>query len=106
MPVELLHTSAFRAEDVVNRGDHQVKVLLPTDNMLGGGLFAFAAAARVDEFCEGFDSSLSVWWALHIEHADQGFGLVGVGEIRVIEHDEDLEDDAEIGADSIFAFID
>ena len=39
---------------------------------------------------------------LYIKHPKQGFRLVRVGEIRVIEHHKDLKDGAEVGADGVF----
>ena len=41
-PVEVLRCTALKTEDVIDRGDHQVKVLLPV-NETGGRLFALAA---------------------------------------------------------------
>ena len=52
------------------------------------------------------DGSGNVRRPLHVEHADQSLGLVRIGEVGIREHHEDLEDHAEVGADSIFGFID
>ena len=52
-------------------------------------------------------SSMSSGWfpsglaSRRTKHSEQGFGFVAVGEIRVIEHDEDLEDHAVVGADRV-----
>ena len=53
-------------------------------------------------------SSMSSGWfpsglaSRRTKHSEQGFSFVRVGEVRVIEHDEDLEDDTVIGADRVF----
>ena len=36
------------------------------------------------------------------KHSEQGFGFVRFGKVRIVEHDEDLEDDTVIGADRVF----
>ena len=41
-------------------------------------------------------------FASYIKHSEQGFRLIRVGEIRVIEHHEDLENRAEVGANGVF----
>ncbi len=101
-PVEVIRCTALETENMVDRGDHQVKVLLPV-NETGGRLLALAAVTWVHEVGEGLEGGLCVRRALGIEHSKQGFGLVHIGEVRIVEHDEDLEDHAEIGADGIFS---
>ena len=101
-PVEVIRSTALEAEDVVDRGNHQVEVLLPIDEA-AGRLFALAAMSRVHEVSEGLESKFSFRRSVYIKHSDQGLALVRVREIRIIEHDEDLEDHAEIGADGIFS---
>ena len=52
-------------------------------------------------------SSMSSGWfpsglaSRRTKHSEQGFGLVRVGEVRIVEHDEDLEDYTVIGADRV-----
>ena len=101
-PVEGICCPALEAEDVIDRGDHQVEILRPV-NETAGRLFALAAVTGIHEIGKGPESGFCVGRALGIEHPEQGFGLVCVREIRIIEHDKDLEDHAEIGADGIFS---
>ena len=83
---------------MVDRGNHQVEVLLPIDEA-AGRLFALAAMSRVHEVSEGLESKFSFRRSVYIKYPEQSFGLVCVRKIRIIEHDEDLEDHTEIGAD-------
>ena len=109
MPVKEVHGSALKAENVVDRGDHQVKVLGPIYET-AGRLFALVTMTRINEVSEGPESGFCVrrsvpFWASfasYIKHPEQGCGLVCIGEIRIIEHDEDLEDHAEVRADRVF----
>ena len=109
MPVEIVRGSALKAENVVDRGNHQVKVLGPIYET-AGRLFALVTMTRINEVSEGLEGGFCVrrsvpFWASfasYIKHPEQGFRLVRVGEIRIIEHDEDLEDHAEVRADRVF----
>ena len=109
MPVEIVRGSALEAENVVDRGNHQVKVLGPIYET-AGRLFALVPMTRINEVSEGPESGFCVrrsvpFWASfasYIKHPEQGCGLVCIGEIRIIEHDEDLEDHAEVRADRVF----
>ena len=101
-PVEGICRAALKAEDVVDRGNHQIKVLLPI-NETPGRLFALTTVTRVNEIGEGLESSIGIWRSVYIKHSDQGLSLIRIGEIRIVEHDEDLEDYTEIGADGIFS---
>ena len=109
MPVKEVHGSALKAENVVDRGDHQVKVLGPIYET-AGRLFALVTMTRINEVSEGLEGGFCVrrsvpFWASfasYIKHPEQGCGLVCIGEIRIIEHDEDLEDHAEVRADRVF----
>ena len=109
MPVEIVHGSALEAENVVDRGNHQVKVLGPIYET-AGRLFALVPMTRINEVSEGPEGGFCVrrsvpFWASfasYIKHPEQGCGLVCIGEIRIIEHDEDLEDHAEVRADRVF----
>ena len=101
-PVERFRCPALEAENVIDRSNHQIEVLLPI-NQAAGRLFALASMARVHEVSKGLESSIGIWRSVYIKHSDQGLALVRVREIRIIEHDEDLEDHAEIGADGIFS---
>ena len=100
-PVEIFRCTALEAEDVVDRGNHQVEVLLPVDQT-AGRLFALAAMTRIHEVGEGLESKFGIWRALGIKHTEQSFRLVRVREIRIIEHNKDLEDHAEISANWVF----
>ena len=101
-PVEGICRAALKAEDVVDRGDHQVEVLGPV-NQAAGRLLGLASMTRFYKVGEGLESSFWIWRALGIKHTEQSFRLVRVREIRIIEHNKDLEDHAEIGADGIFS---
>ena len=108
-PVELFRSSAFKTEDVIDRGNHKVKVLGPIYET-AGRLFALVTMTRINEVSEGLEGGFCVrrsvpFWASfasYIKHSEQGCGLVCIGEIRIIEHDEDLEDHAEVRADRVF----
>jgi hypothetical protein len=99
MPVEIWKAPAFSIQDVIDRGNHQVEVLLPIDE--ADTLFRCASIPlpRIHKFRKGADRFSDVLRTVEIEHPEEGFGLIGVGEIGVIKHDEDLEDHAEVGAD-------
>ena len=56
---------------------------------------------RIDEFYKSSNRGFGIRRTCHIEHPEEGFGLVRVGDFQVIEHHEDLEDHAEVGADGI-----
>ena len=110
MPVEIVRRPALEAEDVIDRGDHEVEVLGP---IYKGRLFfplSLLAVPRIYEVSKGLEGSLGIlgpvpFWASfasYIKHPEQGCGLVCIGEIRVVEHDEDLEDHAEVRADRVF----
>ena len=101
MPVKEVHGSALKAENVVDRGDHQVKVLGPIYET-AGRRFALVTMTRINEVSEGPESGFCVRRSVYIKHPKQGFRLVRVGEIRVIEHHKDLKDGAEVGADGVF----
>ena len=96
-PVEIFHCTALEAEDVVDWGNHQIEILGPI-NEAAGRLFALAAMTGINKVSEGLESKFSYRRSVYIKHAEQGLGLVRVGEIRIIEHDENLEDHAEVGA--------
>ena len=109
-PVEVFRSSAFKTEDVIDRGNHKVKVLGP---IYEGRLFfplALLTVPRIYEVSKGLEGGFCVrrsvpFWASfasYIKHSEQGCGLVCIGEIRIIEHDEDLEDHAEVRADRVF----
>lgn len=110
MPVKEVHGSALKAENVVDRGDHQVKVLGPIYErrlFYPLGLLAATWIYKVGkglEGCFGILGPVPFWasFASYIKHPEQGCGLVCIGEIRIIEHDEDLEDHAEVRADRVF----
>ena len=100
-PVEIFRCTALEAEDVVDRGNHQVEVLLPVYET-AGRLFALAAMARVHEVSEGLEGGLGIRRLVYIKHPEQGFGLVRIRQIRIIQHDKDFEDHAEVRAGGIF----
>ena len=107
--MEVFRSSAFKTEDVIDRGNHKVKVLGPIYET-AGRLFALVTMTRINEVSEGLEGGFCVrrsvpFWASfasYIKHSEQGCGLVCIGEIRIIEHDEDLEDHAEVRADRVF----
>ncbi len=101
-PVKVFHRPALEAENMVDRGNHQVEILRPV-NQAAGRLFALAAMTGIHEVSEGLESSFWIWRALGIKHTEQRFRLVRVREIRIIEHNKDLEDHAEISSDKIFS---
>ena len=101
-PVEGICCPALEAEYVVDRGNHQIEILLPV-NETPGRLFALAPMTWIYEIGEGLESGFCVRWLVYIKHLEQGLGLIRVGEIRIFEHHEDLEDHAEIGAGKIFS---
>ena len=102
MPVEIVRRSALEAENVINGGDHEIEVLLPVDERRLFFPLLLLAAARVHKIDEGLERGFGIRWAFDVEHPEQGFGLIRVGEIRVVEHHEDLEDRAEVGANRVF----
>ena len=55
-PMEILRCTTLKAEDVVDRGDHQIKVLLPI-NQAAGRLLALAAMTGIHEVSERLESS-------------------------------------------------
>ena len=109
-PVEIVRRSALKAENVIDGGDHEVEVLLPVDEARRLFPLALLAVPRIYEVSKGLEGSLGIlgpvpFWASfasYIKHPEQGCGLVCIGEIRIIEHDEDLEDHAEVRADRVF----
>ena len=100
-PVEVRQAAALGVEDVIDRGDHEVEVLRPRDEA-GMGLLLIPATAWISEADKRGYRCLGIRGTLNVKHPEQGFSFVAVGEVRVIEHDEDLEDDAVIGADRVF----
>ena len=110
MPVEIIHGSALKAENVVDRGNHKVEVLGPIYERRVFFPLGLLAVPRIYEVSKGLEGSLGIlgpvpFWASfasYIKHPEQGCGLVCIGEIRIIEHDEDLEDHAEVRADRVF----
>ena len=42
-------------------------------------------------------------FASYIKHSEQGFRLIRVGEIRVIQHHKDLKDGTEVSTDGVFS---
>ena len=101
MPVEMVQGTDLAAEDVVDGCDHEIEVLLPGDESGISGSQIFIFASWIDEATEGLDSSHWIWRLVYIKHPNEGLGFVAVGEVRVIKHDKDLEDDAVIGADRV-----
>ena len=99
-PVEVRQAAALGVQDVIDRRDHQVEVLGPRDEA-GMGLLLIPATAWISEADKRGYRCLGIRWALYVEHPDHGFGLIRVGEIRIVEHDENLEDHTEVGADPI-----
>ena len=104
-PVEVRQAAALGVQDVIDRRDHQVEVLGPRDEA-GMGLLLIPATAWISEADKRGYRCLGIRGALYVEHPDQGFGFVRIGEIRVIEHGEDLEDRAEVSTDLIRPAID
>ena len=108
-PVEIVRRPALEAEDMIDGCNHKVEVLGPIYET-AGRLFALVTMTRINEVSEGPESGFCVrrsvpFWASfasYIKHPEQGCGLVCIGEIRIIEHDEDLEDHAEVRADRVF----
>ena len=100
-PVEVWQAAALGVEDVVDRGDHQVEVLGPRDEA-GMGLLLIPATAWISEADKRGYRCLGIRGTLNVKHPEQGFGLIRVGEIRIVEHDENLKDRAEVGADRVF----
>ena len=87
----------FREAGDAEAGAGRRVSLRPVGEVFDGVQNREAVVVRLDRIVPG---------DLHIEHAEQGFGLVGVGEVRIVQHDEDFEDHAEIGARLVFCFID
>ena len=69
-------------------------------------LLLIPATAWISEADKRGYRCLGIRGALYVEHPDEGFGFIRVGEIRIIEHGEDLKDRAEVGADLIRPAID
>ena len=69
-------------------------------------LLLIPATAWISEADKRGYRCLGIRWALYVEHPDEGFGFIRVGEIRIIEHGEDLEDRAEVSTDLIRPAID
>ena len=104
-PVEIRQAAALGVQDVIDRGNHEVEVLRPRDEA-GMWLLLIPATAWISEADKRGYRCLGIRWALYVEHPDEGFRFIRVGEVRVIEHDEDLEDDTVIGADLIRPAVD
>ena len=58
-PVEVIRCTALEAEDVVDRGNHQVEILRPVYETTGR-LFALAAVTWIYEIGEGLESSIGI----------------------------------------------
>ena len=109
MPVEIICRAAFKAENVIDGRNHEIKVLGPIYET-AGRLFALVPMTRINEVSEGPESGFCVrrsvpFWASfasYIKHPEQGCGLVCIGEIRIIKHHEDLKDGTKIGAYGVF----
>ena len=101
---------AIKTKDVIDWGDHEVEILGPIYERRLFFPLGLLAVPRINEVSEGLEGSLGIlgpvpFWASfasYIKHPEQGCGLVCIGEIRIIEHDEDLEDHAEVRADRVF----
>ena len=58
-PMEVFRRAALKTENMVDRGDHQVKVLLPI-NQASRRLFALASMTWIYEIGEGLESSIGI----------------------------------------------
>ena len=99
MPVQVRHAAALGAQHVVDRPDQQREVVRPVHESGAGRLPPRRTGVR--KVPEGLQRRGDVRRPLLVEHAEQGFGLVGVGEGRVREHHEDFEDHPEVRADGV-----
>ena len=100
VPVEVRQAAALGVQDVVDRCDHQVEILGPRDEA-GMWLLLIPATAWISEADKRGYRCLGIRGTLNVKHPEESFGFVRVGEVRIVEHDEDLEDDTVIGADLI-----
>ena len=106
VPVEMVQGTDLTAEDVVDGCDHEVEVLGPGDK--SGAMFcrSFVYVSRVYKIGEGLESCRRILGLVYIKHPNEGLGFVAVGEVRIVEHDEDLEDDTVVCADGIAPAVD
>ena len=105
-PVKIVRCPALEAENVIDRRDHEVEVLGPIDQAGAVRGRRFGSLSRIHKVRKGLEGCRRILGSVYIKRPKQGFRLVRVGEIRVIEHDEDLEDGAEVGADGVFDSVD
>ena len=99
VPVQVRHAAALGAQHVVDRPDQQREVVRPVHESGAGRLPR--RRARIRKVPEGLQRRGDVRGSLLIEHAEQGFGLVGVGQGRVREHHKDLQNYPEVRADGV-----
>ena len=105
VPVEVRGAAAFHAQNVVHRTRDEGKVMLPADE---AGAFSPPPGfcpSGLQKVQEGADCGVCVLrrGTVLIEHPEEGLGFVDVGEVRVLQHHEDLQNHPEVRPNVIFS---